>query len=414
MNNVPSSNRFYALKWMLAVGAAVMLPLCRSAADTITLKDGTVVEGTIVKQESGQVFIRVAIAGGTIFQTRAFNLSDVASIKVLSDEERRQQKMQRDFEQLQQLRLHPTQSYRLEDYDLTIKNRFMAFLSEFPDSPHKETIRNQMQAWQAERERVAAGMVKVDGNWLTREQFTQQTAQVRSQQILNQARGLVANGQYVNALRVLEDAALNEAGEHIQAESRKMVADIYAVWYPQLDRRLTELPKEIQHAREQISQAERERDQAQAAMRIQTGFRSGESGSGVGQIGKGSETGQAAVRLNRSLQAIATWQSTLSRLQQEQQFVQTQIQHARANAERLGITSIIARVEEFKQPSSDPAAPADHQQEIIARHTKQLSPDKDGTPGILIDLTRWSKDNWPWVGGLLLIGLFLLYKYVIA
>jgi hypothetical protein len=404
-----SAGQWMVLFLLLVAGAGWV------RSDTVTLKDGTVIEGTVVSKDEQTVSIRFATAGGTIFQTQQVKVSDIAAIKILTEEERSQEAMERDFAILAKLKVHPTQSYRLEDYDRVLQ-RFQSFQAQYTNSPHLAALPGLMAPWEAERAQVAAGMVKNNGEWLSKTEAGQQASAAQARQFIDQARQQFADGQYLRALQLLNQVLALPADPDIKTEAKGVIAEIYSAWYPYLDRRATELQSELTKARAEFQAADSELKQAQSAIKIDPGFnKSGGQSSLSGDkinMGAGSARAQAAARVAKAKERLAKAEAVVKKLEREEQIVVTYLGFARDNAQQLGISETVAAIEQAKNPTT-PGQEKSSTDKAIDRQVRRLAPETGDTPGILVDLSRWVKNNWPLAGGLLAFLLYLLYKYLI-
>lgn len=376
-------------------------------ADTVTLKDGTVIDGKIVNQDSETVTIEVAHSGGAIVQTRQVKMADVAAIKVLTDEERAAQAEETEWAELSKRKVNPMQSASLDVYDWVIA-RFQAFAKRYPNSPHQPEIAGLMAPWQEERKQVAAGLVKQNGEWMSAAELDQQKSDAEARQAIDVARGMFANGKYVQALQQLGKVSAMPVEEGLKTEAQDLITQIYSVWYPHLDRRNIELQGEVNKARTTLEDARRELASAQQSVKIDAGFN--KDGSSTTKFGQSTAKAAAAQRLAQAKAKFDSAQTALSKLENEQKFVTTYHTFARANADRLKVRDVIAKVEQAKNPTVAPS-PTSGSQAAIDKHRRRLASESSG--GVLADMTRWGEDNWPWAAALLAGLLYLLYKYLI-
>ena len=122
--------------WVLwcSLLAAVALAAVPGCADTLALKDGTVLDGDIIAEDDSSVSIHLEFAHGTITETRHVNKADIARIVRSTPEQRAAELTKRDYESLERYRLDPNTSYRLHYYDAVISNVFRKFLAQYPNS----------------------------------------------------------------------------------------------------------------------------------------------------------------------------------------------------------------------------------------------------------------------------------------
>ena len=135
-------------------------------ADTLTLKDGTVLDGDIVAEDVSSVSIYLEYAHGTITQTRHVTKADIARIVRSTPEQRAAEHTKRDYQALEKYRLDPNTSYQLDYYDAVIGNVFRKFLAQYPSSIYESNVTDRIALWVAERNLVAAGRMKFHGRWL--------------------------------------------------------------------------------------------------------------------------------------------------------------------------------------------------------------------------------------------------------
>jgi len=376
-------------------------------ADTVTLKDGTVIDGTIVNQDSETVTIKMTHSGGVITQTKQIAKSDIAEIKVLTDEERAAQAEENEWGALQTLRVDPVQSHRLDIYDRVIA-RFQAFQARYPNSAHRQEVADMMIPWQDERKQVAEGLIKHNGEWMSATELQQQASDAEAQQMIDDARTMFSSGKYIPALQKLNKLSAMRIDPDLKTQAQDLVTQIYRVWYPYLDRRSIQLQSELAKARASLETARREHAEAQKSVKIDSGGFKSTGGSTI-RMGQDTTKAQATKRLADAKARLDSTQTAVTKLEEEQRIVSAYHTHARNNADRLNIRDTIAKVEEAKNPTSNNNASS--AQTAIDKNRRRLASESSG--GVLADMTRWGEDNWPWALALLAGLLYLLYKYLI-
>src|SRR5579859_3507909 len=165
---------------------ALVLGACYTRADTIKLKDGTAVEGSITAENDTTLSIYIERSGGTITQTRVINKADIASVVRWTPEQKAEWQMNHDYISLQRYQLNPTSSYALEYYNQIIDGVFRKFLTQHPNSPHAAGVNARIAEWKAERDLVAAGNVKFHGRWSPAAEVADQLEHERTQQLARQ------------------------------------------------------------------------------------------------------------------------------------------------------------------------------------------------------------------------------------
>ena len=83
----------------------------------------------------------------------------------------------------------PTRDFMTsEDYDKLIYNRLKGFLSEYPVSRHAPEVKRLVAEAESERQKVDLGYRKVDGAWLSENQYGKKKLQLDAREALNQLR----------------------------------------------------------------------------------------------------------------------------------------------------------------------------------------------------------------------------------
>ena len=208
MNTSPSKfaapGRPFRLARQCLLIIALVLGLCRVHADTVKLKDGTVLEGNVTAEDADTLSIYLEFARGTISETRRINKADIAEIIRWTPGQRAAWQAKHDYEKLQRYQLDPHANYLVEYYDQVINNVFREYLTVHPDSPYTSNVTAKIDAWQAERDLVVAGNVKLHGRWSPAAEAAQEIGRQRGQQLLEQARGLISQGRFESAVQPLQ------------------------------------------------------------------------------------------------------------------------------------------------------------------------------------------------------------------
>jgi hypothetical protein len=390
----------WAAELRRAVAGVVVLTWAGMAsaalADTVVLKDGTVLEGEIIEETASRVTMRVELAGGTITQTRALSKSDIAEVRRWSPEDRRLKEMQRDYERLKPLQLHSQSNYRLEDYDWVIRDRLRPFVERYGDMEKGPEIAALLQAWIEEREKVASGMVKRRGVWMSVEEAQRQSEQQQTDKLVAEARSLLDRGNYGLALQQLQEVGRITRQPELIAQAREVQTEIYARWYPMLEERREQLRGEISALENQVRRAEDRRRNAHSRL----------SQQGLGQrreFGRASGSGSAR-ELQEAVLELSRLEPHLARLKREQEFVERVTRYVENYAPELGVTRVVTRVKEERQ--------AKQQASASGQPARQPARETPSMPGILADIAWYWERYWAVMGGVALLGLVLLWRYV--
>ncbi len=124
--------------------------------DSIELSDGAKIEGRIISADSSQVTIEVEITSG-IREEKSYTRAEVAKIQRATPDESA-------FREVTSLPL-PATADDPAVYDAPLE-RVRSFMRSYAYSKHMPEARKLAASLESERTRVAAGEVKVDGQWI--------------------------------------------------------------------------------------------------------------------------------------------------------------------------------------------------------------------------------------------------------
>src|SRR5579863_8552806 len=162
---------------------------------TINLRDGRVLEGPVLLEDDQQITIEAQFANGTITRKYQIDKSDIISISHLSAVDRDQRLATVAFHDLGKYQLDPQNSYPLSYYDGAINDGFRSFLTQYPRVLETGVVSNRLAAWQEERDRVASGQVKYHGRWMPAVEAGKLADTEHGDQIIRDARALMAQGE---------------------------------------------------------------------------------------------------------------------------------------------------------------------------------------------------------------------------
>ena len=153
--------------WLVGLGCCVLAVMSAAWADQVKLKDGTVLDGTILAEDDKQITIEVAFGSGTITRQELVDKSNVVEIVRLTPEQKAEQQMTRDYEKAKKNQLDPATNYPLAAYDPVINDVFRKYLAQYTNSPYQQEITGWIAQWEAERDMVASGQRKYRGQWMS-------------------------------------------------------------------------------------------------------------------------------------------------------------------------------------------------------------------------------------------------------
>jgi hypothetical protein len=135
----------------------LLTPLIVQGAEWIELNDGTKVEGKIISAGSETVTIEVQTSP-TIREEKSFPRAEVAKVQRASQDDVA-------FEEVTAIAVPATADNPIV-YDAPLE-KVRSFMKSYGYSKHMSEARKLAASFEAERGRVAAGEVKVDGQWIS-------------------------------------------------------------------------------------------------------------------------------------------------------------------------------------------------------------------------------------------------------
>jgi outer membrane protein assembly factor BamD (BamD/ComL family) len=370
-----------------------------ACADTVTLKDGTVLEGDITAEDGSSVSIHLEFAGGTITETRHINKADIAKIVRLTPEQRAAEQLKRDYAALEQYQLNPNFSYRLDYYDQVVRDNFNKFLANHPDSPYASNITVRIAQWEVERDRVAAGKMKFHGQWLPAAEGARLAERERGEELLEQSRRLISQGRFESAVQRLQSVLSMFTESDLVSEAKPLLASAFQREISSLDHQRQQLETEVGSARQSV-------DRAQQAVNAAEGARQSPSqGSSLTRpstmpyrtLGGDSQSfvqNQGAVNAARS--GLAEAQSYLNQTRNQLDDVVQKLAALRTRASTVEAKWGIAASGSGSETAKPPP---------------EVSPTAGAkSPDVLVGFAAWLKNYWVYMAGALVVLLFLLTR----
>lgn len=180
------------IRTTLALFVTLCLLTTATQADTITLKDGKILEGTIVGETDESVKIKIKLSA-TITDEKTIPREDIAEIKILNEEDLAFQEVQN---------LIPSQPLlTAADYANNIRTGPERFLATYPQSKYEPQVKKILEELEAEKAKAAEGSILLDGNWITAAEQRADRANVDSKILLYNMRRQAADNDYVGVLR---------------------------------------------------------------------------------------------------------------------------------------------------------------------------------------------------------------------
>ena len=169
-------------------GVFMVLGSCLTTrADTVRLKDGTVVEADIIAEDETQITVVAIFAAGTITTREVIKKKDIAVVIRLTPEQKAKRDMDMAYERLRNYQLDGKTSEPVSYYNQVIDGVFRLFLQQYPSSPYTNEVASKISEWQTERDRVVAGFAKWGGQWMAAAEAARRAEQARAQLHLEQS-----------------------------------------------------------------------------------------------------------------------------------------------------------------------------------------------------------------------------------
>lgn len=173
----------------------LLLTTSSLTADTIKLKSGETIEGTVTSETRDSVTIDVPFSA-TIMDSRVISKADIEAMD-------RQTKDQRAFLELTKLE-NPKTALDASGFE-KIRLQIETFIQTFPNSAHLADARSLLAKIEEREERLAKGQVKVNGEWLSAEEYAAEKYQITAAAIADEMKRFTAEGNPVGALNLFED-----------------------------------------------------------------------------------------------------------------------------------------------------------------------------------------------------------------
>jgi hypothetical protein len=166
---------------------------CSAIADTVILKSGERIEGKVTEDNDKTLTITVQVTP-SISDDRTIPKSEIAKVsKAPADEVA--------YQAIMNIQTGPN-SLAPDQYTQLI-NRLTPFLQQYRNSIHAIDIQQTINGFEAERKRVLASEVKMNGEWLTKEQTRKLRIQVGGTFTYEAMKSQAASGDLIGALNSL-------------------------------------------------------------------------------------------------------------------------------------------------------------------------------------------------------------------
>ena len=382
-------------RWCLLLMVFVLAGI-RAGADTVKLKDGTVLEGDITAETDTTLSIYLEFSGGTITQTRQINKADIARIIRWTPE----QKAQHDYERLQRYQLSSNDSFKVEYYDQVMEGVFRKFLTQYPNSPFASNVTERLGEWKAERDLVAAGNVKFHGRWSPFEEVAPAIERERGQRLLLEARALISRGRFESAIQQLQQVAHMNGQPELVSQAKPLLASACQMAVTLLEQQRQQLEGDVSSAQQRVERVNQALSQAVAAQQQAT---SSAPSLGTPRDTRGDSSYHA---LGTGSQAFVQTQTAVNKARSDRESAQNHLEQLKSQldvvTQKLTALKSLATAEHVEAPASQPT----NNSPPAASAPAPTLPASADLPGPLADIVNWVKKNYV---PLAIVGLGLIY-----
>ncbi|MGO9245114.1 MAG: hypothetical protein ACLPT4_06350 [Verrucomicrobiia bacterium] len=369
---------------------------------TIKLKDGSVLEGPVLLEDDRQITIEAQYANGTISRKDQVDKNDIASISHLSAVDRDQRLATIAYHDLGKYQLDPQSSLQLSYYDNAISQGFLPFLQQYPHVMETAIISNRLAEWQAERSQVASGQVKYHGQWMTAAEANKLAETERTQQVVQDARALIAQGQFDAATEKLAPYYNAAQPSPLVVESRRLQVDVYRLWISSLETAQGQLTKDLEATKERVTRLAEIRSRAQANY---DSARGKSMVTGTRALGDSAISGQASADYLRAEKQYNEEQNRQFAIQEQLDNTIRQLRQVHQNQDLF--TAAYPAIEVVKEmplppPKTNVPAPAPPPE----TNAPAPPPPPPPPPTILDQTGAWFSRNWIIIAGVGLLGLW--------
>lgn len=219
----------------------LLLAALTARADLVETRDGERFEGTITSVTAEAVSIDVQVSE-TIREERVIPRGDIVRLE-------RQRPDDAAYEEIAALTV-PATAQDDEPHRVLLETKVRPFLKNYAYSRHVGKVRAFAKELEAEMQRFSGGEIKVDGVWMTAEQFAEDRPQIEGRLLLAQMRRAAEAGDAAAVLNAFD--ALGRA-----APTSESYPEAVALARQTLDALIPRLTREIGNVeREQARRAE--------------------------------------------------------------------------------------------------------------------------------------------------------------
>jgi hypothetical protein len=198
------------------------------SADTVTLKNGERIEATIASETPTSLTLEIQVSAG-ITDQRIVKKADVEKIDRIAPDETAYRAV---------MNLLPGKNSLMPaQYDAIIRS-LQGFTKQHPESLHAADVQRTILAFEADKKRVDAGEVKLDGSWLSRQEAQKQRVQIGGMQAFNAMKSANTAGDAIGALNAFVTLEKNFPGAKVMPDAIQLARQILVALKPAAERAL--------------------------------------------------------------------------------------------------------------------------------------------------------------------------------
>lgn len=245
-----------AIRLFIAAALGV-IPLAAApvALDTVKLSDGTVLQGRVIEETREEVTIEYE-AGAGILDRQTIPMSEVALVERIAPDTAA-------FRQIEAL-LPTDDLMTVADYEKILSEQVGPFLQQHGDSHHAPDVKKMAAQLREERDRVAEGAVKLQGKWISADDYQQRRYWIDGVIALQKITEAAEMGQHAEALRRFNEIKEAYAGTTLLTTAARRALASLRAYRGQIDQAMRNLPiLEEQRQRQLASLAGQERQRVE-------------------------------------------------------------------------------------------------------------------------------------------------------
>lgn len=197
-------------------------------ADTFTLKTGERFEAKILSETATEMTLEVQISAG-IKDEKVVKKADVVKLDRVAPDENAYRAI---------MNLLPGKNTLLPAQYDSIQSALQNYAAQYPESGHVAEVKQALAGFQADKKRVDAGEMKVDGVWLNKAQVAQQRLQIGGLQAFNAMKSANAAGDAIGALNAYVGLEKGFGGAKVMPDAIELARQILPVLKPAVERAL--------------------------------------------------------------------------------------------------------------------------------------------------------------------------------